>query len=254
MDTLIGFESLGERLRVLLKQVGYSQKDANEELGFSPNTLGNYIHGRIPKPEPLYELSKFFKVNMDWLLTGEDTTKYIRDEELQLIQTYRTLHEKQQEKARCYLVGIANAFNGFDKRLHLLIENGGHYNHEELTKNAGLPENSISRYLNGGTPGSRALYQLSKFFEVSMEWLLIGEVIIEGFSEEENQFIQNYRTLKLKEQGEIIGYMNGLLEEWRLNEEVIIKMLQQNVSEDIIKSVIDISDGALEEIKNQLNT
>lgn len=60
-----------ERLRLALKQAGYTQKRATEELNLSKNAITNYMNGRIPDATILYRLSKLLNVTMEWLLEGD---------------------------------------------------------------------------------------------------------------------------------------------------------------------------------------
>ncbi len=210
MNTLNEFDSFRERLPFLLKKVGYNKKQASKEVGISINTIKYYENGGRPDTKILQGLSKLVGVSMEFLLTGEEKEKYISDEEIQLIHVYRTLNEKQQQKVSRYLPESTNMLDSLDRRFKLLLDNRG-YEPKDVARALNVTDNTISTYVNGGIPKINIFYQLSKFFEVSMEWFLTGDVEIKGLNEEENLFIQRYRTLNLKEQGKIIGCMDGMI-------------------------------------------
>jgi transcriptional regulator with XRE-family HTH domain len=68
----------------------------------------------------------------------------------------------------------------------------------DAIKITGISKNAFSNYVSGNRiPDNKSLYKLSKFFNVSMEWLLIGvDVPIEN--------LMLYKTMKNKEEVERI--------------------------------------------------
>lgn len=66
-------EKFGKRLKKALKQAGYTQAKATEELGLSKNAITNYVSGRIPDTLILYKLANLCNVSMEWLLSGKET-------------------------------------------------------------------------------------------------------------------------------------------------------------------------------------
>jgi SOS regulatory protein LexA len=64
-----------ERLKILIKSMGLTQKAFAEQLGISGNAITEILHGRTGKlSATIMELLKFkFGVNINWLLTGKGT-------------------------------------------------------------------------------------------------------------------------------------------------------------------------------------
>lgn len=70
--------TFGERLKETLRMAGYSQVKAAQELQITKNSLNNYVaKNRIPEAPILYQLSKLVGVSMEWLLSGNDSEKYL---------------------------------------------------------------------------------------------------------------------------------------------------------------------------------
>lgn len=73
---------------------------AIEELGLSPNAITNYIKGRIPKAQILYQLSLICDVSMEYLLTGKNSNNENYDEPIkQLIDYYSKLDKLNKKLA-----------------------------------------------------------------------------------------------------------------------------------------------------------
>lgn len=103
--------NFGERLKDTLKQAGYTQAKATEELGLSRNAITNYVGGRIPDATILYKLSNLLGVSMEWLLTGiEDASGTIesRDDsdgysaltniEKDMVKKFKVLKQEDKEE------------------------------------------------------------------------------------------------------------------------------------------------------------
>ena len=64
-------EEVGDRIRELRKQKGWTQTEAAEALKISRQRLGNYELGtREASYEILVELSRVYSVTTDYILTG----------------------------------------------------------------------------------------------------------------------------------------------------------------------------------------
>ncbi|WP_113673876.1 helix-turn-helix domain-containing protein [Vallitalea guaymasensis] len=94
---IIIFEGFGERLKECLKNAGYTNKMAIEELGLSQNAITNYIKGRLPKTQILYQLSHICDVSIEYLLTGNDTNMQLDEQTKLLLKFYNKL-DKQNKK------------------------------------------------------------------------------------------------------------------------------------------------------------
>lgn len=107
------FVGVGERIAQKIEELGITQKDVYDVTGFSKTTMSNYVKGRrLPNTGELYQLAKFFKVSMEWLLTGELVTTNenrisiqesagllstdISPSDIELLAKFHQLPEKQQ--------------------------------------------------------------------------------------------------------------------------------------------------------------
>ena len=72
--------NFSQRLTELRKSQSLTQTELANALGVSPSTIGNYELGdRVPRPQHLVALCKFFSVTSDFLLGIEpDTTEVSR--------------------------------------------------------------------------------------------------------------------------------------------------------------------------------
>ena len=109
-----GVNDFGERLRKALKNAGYTQARATEELKLSKNAMTNYVNGRIPDATILYNLSKLLGLSMEYLLTGKETKARqqttddsipdsnsfgkLTDDEIKVLTLYRQLSNKDKAK------------------------------------------------------------------------------------------------------------------------------------------------------------
>lgn len=82
----------------------------------------------------------------------------------------------------------------------------------DLCKATDLNKSSISRLLNGETmPNSDTLYKISKYFNVSMEYLFTGEehgCPETTISKDEQELLELFHKLNTYDRSEIIGIIN----------------------------------------------
>lgn len=81
--------SIYDRIELLIKTKGMTNKEFCSEIGISGGNLGDWKRGKsVPSTNRLIEISKFFDVSLDWLLTGkerrvqqvrEDSQPYVAD-------------------------------------------------------------------------------------------------------------------------------------------------------------------------------
>ena len=110
-------ENFGKRLKIALKSSGYTQSKITEELNLSKNAITNYVNGRLPKADILYDIAKTLNVSMEWLLTGSESESKFNDEktsfnknlielteeEINIIRLYRKLSETDKIKVEGFL-------------------------------------------------------------------------------------------------------------------------------------------------------
>ena len=83
------------------------------------------------------------------------------------------------------------SYNGFSKRLKKLID-ADEYTQKETAEKLEISEHSFTKYLNGRIPNAIILHKLANFYNVSMEWLLVG---IEMDNNPDNEFETSKNTI-----------------------------------------------------------
>jgi transcriptional regulator with XRE-family HTH domain len=69
-------ETFGAKLKQARKKIGYTQREAAQELEIPYSTLANYELGRTePDIEMIGKLADFYEVSTDWLI-GTGVRKY----------------------------------------------------------------------------------------------------------------------------------------------------------------------------------
>lgn len=96
-------DSLSNRLKILRTKKGLKQKDVANILGITASAYGFYEQGkRTPTIEVLLFLSKYYKVSLDWLISGSDNfgdnIVISDDSEKFFIEKYRQLNNSDKIK------------------------------------------------------------------------------------------------------------------------------------------------------------
>lgn len=109
---------IGSRIKELRNSVGISQEELATEIKVSRGNVGDWERGKAkPGADALISLSMFFKVSVDWLLTGKeyakssDTRKYVHDNsplelapsDIEIIAKIKSLSEKDRGKVEGYI-------------------------------------------------------------------------------------------------------------------------------------------------------
>ena len=93
-------ETIGFRLKELIKAIGYSQRQFAKELGVSPTTISDYISGRAnPSPKVLKAIEEKFNVNPEWLREGKGEMFLPKEDEA----------EFNEELLQNIIIGLENA-------------------------------------------------------------------------------------------------------------------------------------------------
>ncbi|ULG93603.1 helix-turn-helix transcriptional regulator [Leptospira interrogans] len=72
-----------DRIRALLKELGITQKEFAETVGISQGFVSEIINGKnVPSHETLTKMVLKYRVNMNWLLSGEGSMFLPSSEEL----------------------------------------------------------------------------------------------------------------------------------------------------------------------------
>ncbi len=59
------------RISQVMKQAGFTQKSLADYLGISQPAVSQYLRGRIPPADVLYQLAQLGNTTMEWILTGK---------------------------------------------------------------------------------------------------------------------------------------------------------------------------------------
>ena len=150
MNEKEGFmEKFHEKLKVLRKEKGLTQKNLSNMLNISQGAYAHWEYGkREPNFEKLSMLACIFDVSIDFLLS----------ENLEISkETYLKLKEEKK--------------NLFSVRLkELRLQHG--FSQEELAEKIGIKRNSYSDWENGKCkPNYEKLEKIADFFGVSLDWL-----------------------------------------------------------------------------------
>lgn len=142
-------EKFHEKLKVLRKKQGLTQKSLSSMLNISQGAYANWEQGmREPNFEKLSMLACIFDVSIDYLLS----------ENLEISkESYLKLKEEKK--------------NLFSVRLkELRLQHG--FSQEELAEKIGIKQNSYSDWENGKCkPNYEKLEKIADFFGVSLDWL-----------------------------------------------------------------------------------
>ena len=66
-----------ERYTELCRKRGISPSRGLAELGLASGNLSNWKNGRLPKPEILNRIARYFEVSMDYLMGGDEDEKQL---------------------------------------------------------------------------------------------------------------------------------------------------------------------------------
>jgi transcriptional regulator with XRE-family HTH domain len=74
--------NLAERIRFIMKQNNFTQKNFAENLGISQPAVSLYLRGRIPPADILFHIAQLGNTSVEWLLTGirsNETTNIVKE-------------------------------------------------------------------------------------------------------------------------------------------------------------------------------
>lgn len=72
-------------------------------------------------------------------------------------------------------------FSGFSRRLREVIEENN-LTQVEVAKQLGISKHNFTNYLHGRVPETTILFALSRYFNRSMEWFLVGDCTEDSIS------------------------------------------------------------------------
>lgn len=89
-------DNIGDRIKYIRKKNNITQKEVTDAIGLGRSTLSDIENSKnAPSYETILALSDFFKVSIEWLLTGQDsnngTDHILSPDEQHLISLYKKL-------------------------------------------------------------------------------------------------------------------------------------------------------------------
>ena len=102
------FVNFYERLNQLCKNNDTTVSSMLKELGLSTGSTGNWKKGQLPKGDILVMIADYLNTSIDYIVNGE--YKYdLSDDELQVLEVYKSVPERAKYKVLCDLENIAAA-------------------------------------------------------------------------------------------------------------------------------------------------
>lgn len=109
---MLNIEKIGQKIALLRGQMGIKQNELAEKLFVTHQAVSKWENGKsIPSIEILYELTKFFKVSIDYLLDNSDIES---DDYQTLLRIY-----PRESVIRKFMFSL-NPQSKFDKIIYLL--------------------------------------------------------------------------------------------------------------------------------------
>ena len=105
------------------------------------------------------------------------------------------------------------SINGKDivGRIDFLLK-GKNLKRKALADSIGISIQPFTSWANRGSiPGSDIAYKISKYFGVSMEWLLTGHEP-DGLTDEDRRLLEAYHLLDGRDREDVLGIIEGKLE------------------------------------------
>jgi len=76
------------RISQIMQQAGFTQKTLADYLGISQPAVSQYLRGRIPPADILYQLAQLGQTTMEWVLTGQKGTPLLQGKVRERPATY----------------------------------------------------------------------------------------------------------------------------------------------------------------------
>lgn len=97
------------------------------------------------------------------------------------------------------------------ERILFLVKNSG-FTAKIIMEEAEISRSSITEWKKGkAKPSTDAIIKLSKYFNVSTDYLLLGEEKKVEASKDESEFLEIYKQIPLDERKEFIAYIKGYI-------------------------------------------
>lgn len=110
--------SIGERIRLLRRELKLTQQEFSDQLGTKRTTLASYESGKnTPSDAVISLISLRYNINEDWLRTGQGEMKPCISREAEIAQITATLFKSEEDSFRYRMI----------KALCAMDENGWYF-------------------------------------------------------------------------------------------------------------------------------
>lgn len=183
---------IGEIIRKLRTEAGYTQNELAQKLNVSQSSIGMYEQNRrLPDVENIITLSKIFNVSTDYILGIDHNLEMYKTN----ISFYPELRDMQSAFVKKFLV--------------LYCQHNLNYETEESF--FGLSHKNIDEIKSIRMPDYIELKRVSYAFHVSISYLLgLNEFMV---SEDEQDLLEYYRKLDKDEKHIILGNIVTLMKQ-----------------------------------------
>ncbi|MEM1804434.1 MAG: helix-turn-helix transcriptional regulator [Thermoplasmata archaeon] len=95
---------IGERIVKILKEKNLTQKELADYIGIKQSTISDWKgKGTSPSSEYIYKISEYLDESPYFVLTGKNDINKLTDEEINLINKYNLLTEKNKGKVENFI-------------------------------------------------------------------------------------------------------------------------------------------------------
>jgi len=91
-------ESTKERIDLIRRESGLTQRQFSEKLGVSQGAVSKYLTGRIPPAEVLLKIAGIGKTTVEWILSGEKN--YYSSDENVSVTEYGEQYDAERKLAQ----------------------------------------------------------------------------------------------------------------------------------------------------------
>lgn len=95
---------IGERILILLKEKNLTQKGLSEYVGIKQSTISDWKgKGTSPSSEYIQKICEYLNISPTFLITGKKDLLNLSNEEINLLEKYNLLTERNKGKVENYI-------------------------------------------------------------------------------------------------------------------------------------------------------
>ncbi|MCQ4922963.1 helix-turn-helix domain-containing protein [Tissierella carlieri] len=97
-------KNIGERIKKIRKSIKMSQIEFSKKIGISQGTLSEIENGNNnPSIETLIKIKEMTNLDIDEIIYGKNNNKNLEDEEINIINKYRKLDDRDKIRVETYI-------------------------------------------------------------------------------------------------------------------------------------------------------